>query len=1166
MIDYERYKELVPEETLEFTKILLLYLDCYNDIEIKAKSVNLFGIKKYVKDLYLFLHVLNKFDTYKTILGQGGYKDNFLILKDLKPTGEENFDELFSKYSHYFLIHKKDSNYSTLTPIELFMPIINAYYEKCNSFEAYNNIFELNCLNFIEQYLKPFAKTVKAKEQEALEKKIFDGLPLNVRSFLETASQIRKDLVANYKNNDVFQDIENDSIPLSLLLAISHYDDFEKDEYDLNMKKVIKDVLNHNNLKMSSYANAIDYNPNNYDDYPIDTSVINSYFRKYYEKGIYEGKQRKDVTVQGIVENIINQKLNDTLIIDRVMQKSHCTPDSLKNFLSQIDEFYKLDKEEKMHDYILEIYKDLSRDSIEYLELATRIYSLIQNKMSENKHNTEVLNSSDDLDTLSLFIASYYYNLDVAEFFKSYNITLDKVLNYLKLNITKEEIDNVPLDKKLLVDTFKKFVNSGVNHDEDINNITPTHINHNLCDRHFNSSSILERIFYNHTDNTFIDKDFLDQLEERIESIRRQEQSERFVFLINGLDNHTINYLKKLSKVYKALSNYDIDIDSKKTYALLLSLYSFESENTVFNIFKKHNLDLGLLYQTSPFNNALEYIKNKYDYKLDDIDADLLLNNFKNILFDKNNNRRNILEIIKSIPDCCDSLTLMDLYNKYNFNSDIFTNFNDYLIQEKKDREFEEKEKKAKELFHNGYGVYDYLTEAIRIMKYLYSTKNEKIMAGETIDVSVLLSLINSSDKQYFEQNGITLENVCRVYGISIKDLKSYETKIDYQSHIEDFHKYLDYANKEDFKKAFFDKNIVLKDIIKKLNARDSDILIDYDKLKAEVVTHKDYIDTLSLEGKIRILDSQELEPLDVDKIDSVIGFGKSLSVHSKYIYDELPKLSSENSYEKSIESIQSLITQVYDNKSEKRGGFLKLFSTKNNKIEINLDALGELKSSIDVNIKVLSEELKNYNKIRLYLDAYRKKNRIYLEKTNEFIDIIVSELNKLDPENEDDYGRFVYLKGLLQVMKDKVNRFNTTNAIAKQDLLRISQVTVNHFITINALDMAKNDLFPLIGGEFAIYKGRESERSALELSKNVMNLFKALLERNIEETAKNLELINGSNIPVELIESIDNDIDTYLSLDNAIKEGKRFLLRKENRRNRDNDDYDNYVIPGNDD
>ena len=113
--------------------------------------------------------------------------------------------------------------------------------------------------------------------------------------------------------------------------------------------------------------------------------------------------------------------------------------------------------------------------------------------------------------------------------------------------------------------------------------------------------------------------------------------------------------------------------------------------------------------------------------------------------------------------------------------------------------------------------------------------------------------------------------------------------------------------------------------------------------------------------------------------------------------------------------------------------------------------------------------------------------------------------------------------------MRDKTNRFETTNKIAQQDLLRINDAITNHFITINALEMAKNDLLPLIGSELALTTGRLSEEQALSVSGSVLDLFKSLLTRNVSAAKSNMEMIKNSGLPADIVETLTRDVDGYL-------------------------------------
>ena len=129
--------------------------------------------------------------------------------------------------------------------------------------------------------------------------------------------------------------------------------------------------------------------------------------------------------------------------------------------------------------------------------------------------------------------------------------------------------------------------------------------------------------------------------------------------------------------------------------------------------------------------------------------------------------------------------------------------------------------------------------------------------------------------------------------------------------------------------------------------------------------------------------------------------------------------------------------------------------------------------------------------------------------------------------------------------MKDKVNRFNTTNILSRQQLFRISQACVSHGVTISALSMAKTVLFPFIKQEFALSKGGTSEKDALEVSKKVIDLFQTMLVGNTEESLKNLELIKKSQLSQELLDVITEGVNNQLKCLSLIGNGNNSKIEE---------------------
>lgn len=62
------------------------------------------------------------------------------------------------------------------------------------------------------------------------------------------------------------------------------------------------------------------------------------------------------------------------------------------------------------------------------------------------------------------------------------------------------------------------------------------------------------------------------------------------------------------------------------------------------------------------------------------------------------------------------------------------------------------------------------------------------------------------------------------------------------------------------------------------------------------------------------------------------------------------------------------------------------------------------------------------------------------------------------------------------------------------------------------------------------IKSGQSTEKQAIDLSNNLVSLLTSLVEQNIDETKKNLELLKESSIPEVTLLKLESDITTYLN------------------------------------
>ena len=120
-------------------------------------------------------------------------------------------------------------------------------------------------------------------------------------------------------------------------------------------------------------------------------------------------------------------------------------------------------------------------------------------------------------------------------------------------------------------------------------------------------------------------------------------------------------------------------------------------------------------------------------------------------------------------------------------------------------------------------------------------------------------------------------------------------------------------------------------------------------------------------------------------------------------------------------------------------------------------------------------------------------------------------------------FGNLLVLKGIDFEAKDS-------------EVLSIVGAIKTHNVTINALELARDVLIPLVILQLSITKGKENEKMGIELSQDVFSLFQTLLNNNAIGTKENMErLRNSSILNDETIKLLDNNILQILgnSLDN---------------------------------
>ncbi|MBR2828791.1 MAG: hypothetical protein IKE70_06130, partial [Bacilli bacterium] len=598
---------------------------------------------------------------------------------------------------------------------------------------------------------------------------------------------------------------------------------------------------------------------------------------------------------------------------------------------------YEQEKRMMFEKTLSSFYENMSTDIKEFIETSSKIYILILEQMKDNKHNKEILNQEDDVDTLSILIASYFYQTEVSKYYEEYDISLEKILKYLNIKISKEEIENVELNPQILVKRFNRFVREGVNSNKRIETITINDISDNLCNREFNKSMIMENLFYKLSNGKTIESDFLKKLKTQLkqkENMRKKQLSESF---FQDLSVDIISYLEIVSMIYQHLikqEELDYSKEDRITLSLLLGFYKEESEVKEF-----------LEYLGINIEELEKYLNISLHYMNEEKNIDILVNEFSPYIFEginKEKSRREIslFSILENImnQEFNNSVEISKLLDHFDLSYEDFKDFEQEKEEFRKHKEkMKRKEQGKSKMNQYNYGTQYNLEYMLRVYAYIKDHK-ENLLDEEKKELSLIITSFQSDTiKAFYEKHGITLDLLLKKYHLEeLKNEKisivSFTDEINYFL-IDHFSKYLEGIsdiNKEnqditDIVKVLFDESISNNDILRSLLSEE-----EYNKLKKEIMTGKDYEASLSIQEKMELLRETKMDSIDRENMESVLQFGSELIPHAKYIYEELPRLVEEDKEESSLETIQEMMSRIYQKEEPKksRNIFMRIFST----------------------------------------------------------------------------------------------------------------------------------------------------------------------------------------------------------------------------------------------
>ena len=1117
-LTYEEYLNLIPEDTKNYVKRVLQYIDIRWSVEVGGYSMA--NANDVVVCMTCSLLAAWENNEARGKLSACGCRVGKIQFSEdcLKELTTEREKELFERYSSLFLTFSDKSQHYSQSMYDILKEIMYKSYEY--SLSSLFGINDNSC-----KYIKSYADTLKKERTEEIEADLYKDLPVDVVFYLEYASKIRTELLMLFKRNSLSEDRyikNNDSylVPLSLFYTLFELDTTEVKDILVyfNGKGITREAVK----KLVRIPFASEVKKNN----------ANLECIKYLYKPYFEAKDGEDINVKTIVKRLLDRNITNNIGVERILSSLNVKAQDLSNIDEEIDKYKEVERDRQ----IREFYDGLNVDTRDYINFATKIYQLLLEKMKEGKHNKYILSSVDDADTLALYIASSFYNTNVEKFYAGYGVSLDKVLKLLNITITKEEIDSQKLDSRITMDRFARFVNDGVNANKKSSAITIDNVVMNLCNREFNKSMVMEHIFEGIRRDIDLPEDFTNRVRSYLTKLERDRGDKLIEQIFIDKSNEYYNFMEMAYKAYDAMNRtirgkeHD-DIENIKLAILYAVLYTNHEDSKIYK------------YVGITINSIDDWYERRIDEYLDGkLDINVVISKLIPFVTEENGKIK-VKIFTKENKDMKTVRFLAGLNINYDDLCDL-----DKLREEIKAKE---QRKLLKKQVDESLAKLDTVSknivvDAIRIYEYLVNNKRgivEQLSDSDIEDLSLFLGLIEgyvSEDKttynivyrsndEYVSKYNITYERVLELLGYSADELSS-NKDLNYDIFMKHLKKYCD------CKKIEITKN----DLIRTLFGKDSSVVrkivesfgVDYTVYKAEFIYDKDYIDTLSMEERIIILTELKAYELEPDSTTDIVSYGSELGIHTKYINSEFPEVVKQGERNSSVASIKDVIDKIYSKETstrKKQSWFDRIFGTGEQEepsIDINEDVLEELKKKVIEHINPLYQDIKTFEDLVRYMEVYRKKNLEYLDKVNDAIEYYRIRMNEID---KDDVLETLKIDVYLKALNAKRDSFVLTDQLLRNYIYSLYVLIKGDLTTITGLEMARDTLIPLIGASNIMNNGIDNQRIGIEANKYIAKLLESVVSKNNVGMRDNLEELRKLGVSDNQLLEISTDVNKYI-------------------------------------
>lgn len=1136
-ITYEKYMKLVPENTKKMVEQILPYLWVYakKRKKIKLKNEDTCYSEGNAQILVGVLLGAAEQSEYRSLFERNGFYPTKLTVseEDLPKLTEKEKKEIFENCAGLFTPYPDITKYKTIQPIDIISEALSL--EDDYSFR--NALTYLNIGSNLINEVGEIKKEEHRKQELKLEKDLFQQLPISTINFLETASKIRTAMINNFEcgslsDQELLKYDDSYLVPLSLLLAIF--------EYEGNDREEIKNYFKAKGITSDSIRKAL----NNMASPRIsgiksNLESIAELYKRYVTTGVNENKKEEIVEVADVLNNVLDRNFTGVVMMDGIFEKCGVSTREFKNIKTEIEEEIARKKVEEEVNYAKNFYKELKRDTKDFVNFTTQTYQLLLKKMQEGKHNQEILNCEDDADTLALYIASHFYNTDFETFYADNGVTFEKVMKLLNMSISREEIEQEKLNQKVAVDRFKRFVTSGVNSNKRSENVLINDVAHNLCNRSFNNSMIMENIFEEIRRDIDLPADFSDVLEKHFQEKEKRRKEQLIQEFFQDKDPKMYDYFEKTCKAYKTLEYTSVDKKVGEDDLVLLSLLyaMFMSEDEHARLYEEIGLNQSKLdsYFGINFNRYLR----------GDLDIDLILNKIvpyiNQVYEEKPPKELTIEEITENIFNVKrpKSLQINRMLDHFDLTYDSFTDFARIREKLKEKQEQEKKNTEADNLLTGCAGNRrDTLKMATRIFQVLGETESEhlkKLSSEEKIELSLLLSILKlkrEETSKYFDKYEIREESMTELLEFP-EDFKQKLNDKPFSAEV-----FLNYFKR--FGRENHSQSATSYELLKELFEKDSPFIkeiikafgVDYEVLKTEIVTNRDFEETLSIDERSAMLEAMQTKELSPQNTTDIVMYGNDLSKHTTFINNKCPELVLKSYEDSTTEEIQEALSNVYEKKQvpTRPQSFLERLigvqgETKE-EIRINGVAISELKSVVSKYITPLYEDIRTFDSLIRYLGIYRKKVNEHQERAESKLALLREELKNT---NEEDFEKMLRLQTYVKAIESKRDSFVLTDQLVKQYIYKAYLVMQNDLVTLTGLEMSRDALIPLLEAEVVLGNGILNQTNGAKVTESIVNLLGEVVKKNAVGIEASLEAVKATGIPEDKLSRISQDVTKYL-------------------------------------